>query len=424
MHGKERFHNAMFSTDLRPHNVALTITLALLFLIFLIMFITLTAPPAQGQTFNVIYSFTGGSDGAYPHSGLTRDARGNLYGTDGWLGDSYGTVYQLIHNASGWHFNALYAFSGPPGTRVVFGPGGSLYGASFDGGNGYGTVFSIIPPPDVRENHWIGSVLYSFTYSDGAYPTGPPVFDQAGNIYGGTQRGGSYGSGAVYKLTRSGNTWNESVLYSFTGGDDGLNPVAVTFQAGDLYGTTNRAGTYGDGTVFQLTPSGSGWTENTLYAFPGGSGGGFPASGVIFDSAGNMYGSSASDGSYGSYGPGSVWEVMPSGGSWTFSTLYNFSAPGCGSSNGPTNAPLTMDQAGNLYGTTVADGAYCAGTVFKLSPPSGGGQWTYTYLHDFTAGSDGGYPWSNVIIGPNGNLYGTATSGGANGYGVVWEITP
>ena len=401
MHSEARFSNVMFGASLRPRNPALALMLARFLLLFFFVFLTLTAPAAQGQNYNVIYNFNGGPDG-----------------------DSHGTVYQLIHNASGWHFNSLYAFSGPPGSRVVFGPDGALYGDSFGGGNGYGTVFSLIPPPTVRENHWIATVLYAFTYSDGAYPTGAPAFDQAGNIYGGTQRGGSNGSGAVYKLTRSGNSWNESVLYSFTGGDDGLNPTAVTFEAGDLYGTTNRAGIYGDGTVFQLTPSGSGWAENTLYAFPGGNNGGSPASGVIFDGAGNMYGSSSTDGAYGSYGPGTVWEMMPPGGSWTFRTLYPFSAPGCYSPQGPLNAPLTMDQAGNLYGTTNADGAYCAGTVFKLSPPSRVGRWTYTSLHDFTGGSDGGYPWGNVIIDANGNLYGTATAGGANGYGVVWEITP
>jgi uncharacterized repeat protein (TIGR03803 family) len=140
-----------------------------------------------------------------------------------------------------------------------------------------------------------------------------------------------------------------------------------------------------------------------------------------------MYGSTFNNGD-GGYGPGTVWELMPSGGGWTFSTLYNFSAPGCSSPQGPTNAPLTMDPAGNLYGTTYADGANCYGSIFRLSPPSGGGQWTYTSLHDFTGGTDGGNPVSKVIIDASGNLYGTARCGGSancsNGSGVVWEITP
>jgi uncharacterized repeat protein (TIGR03803 family) len=134
-----------------------------------------------------------------------------------------------------------------------------------------------------------------------------------------------------------------------------------------------------------------------------------------------MYGSTSDYGND-AYGPGTVWELMPSGGSWMFSALYGFAAPRCSSPQGPVNAPLTMDQAGNLYGTTSGDGAHCYGSVFKLSPYGGG--WTYTSLHDFTGGSDGGSPESNVVIDPHGNLYGTAFGGGGNGAGVIWEITP
>ncbi len=275
---------------------------------------------------------------------------------------------------------------------------------------------------------------YSFTGGgDGAYPAfGDLVFDHAGNIYGAAE-GGIGIPGTVFELTRTGNSWSFSLLYSFTHAGDGFEPSGVTLQAGDLYGTTFEGGPgeLADGTVFQLTPSGSGWAENTLYTFQVGFGdGGNPYSQVTFDGAGNMYGSTSGI-NRGFHYPGTVWELMPSGGSWTFSMLYDFSVglpPHC-SGAGPVYSPLTMDQAGNLYGTTYGDGAYCAGNVFKLSP-AGGGQWTYTSLHDFTGGSDGGLPESNVLIDANGNLYGTAYSGGdladcvGGGCGVVWEITP
>jgi uncharacterized repeat protein (TIGR03803 family) len=193
---------------------------------------------AQAQMFQVLHSFTGGFDGAFPSAGLTMDATGKLYGTTTYGGGSdYGTAYQLIHNASGWHFNLLYSFSGSDGAgpyaRVLFGSDGVLYGTTGGGGaSGHGTVFSLIPPPvpprSIQENHWTETVLYSFMGgSDGRLPIGDIAFDHAGNIYGAAEIGGSNGFGAVFKLTRSGNTWSESVLYSFTDGNDGACPTAL-----------------------------------------------------------------------------------------------------------------------------------------------------------------------------------------------------
>ena len=423
MHREARFPNVIFDARLRPRNAAFALMLTLFLLLFFLVFLTFTASPAQGQNFNVIYNFTGGADGLWP-GGLTIDAHGNLYGTANGGEFGHGTVYRLTHNTSGWHLDPLYAFSGRDGwaplSRVLFGPGGALYGTSWAGGdNRSGNVFSLIPPRTAREKHWFETVLYNFMGgSDGDTPLGDPIFDQEGNIYGVTYAGG-YGYGIVFELSRNG--WNESVIYRFTGGNDGARPNGVTLQAGNLYGTTIWGGGFGYGTVFKLTSSGSGWAENTLYSFQGGHDGGYSRSGVIFDSVGNMYGSTSDDAG-GAYGPGTIWELMPSGSSWTFSTLYNFTAPGCAQPEGPV-APLTMDQAGNLYGTTYGNGAYCYGSVFKLSP-SKGGQWTYTSLHDFTGGSDGASPGGNVIIDASGNLYGTAYIGGANGLGVVWETTP
>lgn len=393
---------------------------------------------AQAQTYTVVHNFTGGQDGASPRAGLTPDAAGNLYGTTYSGGSGYGTAYELTHNGSGWSFNLLYSFGGGndgagPFARVNIGPNGGLYGTTRSGGggtgcnrydyDGCGTVFSLQPPPNAYPPaSWTDTVLYRFSGgSDGAHPAaGDLIFDQAGSIYGDTYQGGSSGCGAVFKLTRSGSSWTEGVLYAFTGGIDGCFAHAVTFdQLGNLYGTGWIGGTHSLGTVFELTPSGPPWTENTLYSFQGGTDGQVPVAGVIFDGSGNMYGSTSQAGQGGG---GTVFELTPSGGGWTFSTLHGFSG-----SNGP-EATLVMDRGGSLYGTTNGDGLYGYGSAFKLTP-SGGGTWTYTSLHDFTGGSDGANPFSNLVFDASGNLYGTASAGGtgsacSGGCGVVFEITP
>jgi uncharacterized repeat protein (TIGR03803 family) len=211
----------------------------------------------------------------------------------------------------------------------------------------------------------------------------------------------------VFKLTHSGGSWTESVLYRFTGGNDGGNPYSgVIFDnAGDLYGTCYLGGGAGSlGTVYELTPSG--WTERTLTDFSGGSGS--PIGGLTFDAQSNLYGTG--------FVGGTVFELMPSGGNWIFSLIYSFDG-----FDGPFGSP-TVDATGSLYGANATGGAYDLGFVFKLTPSNGG--WTFTDLYDFTGGNDGGFPVSNVILDGHGNLYGTTFLGGTGGGGVVWEITP
>ena len=357
-------------------------------------------PEAQAQTFSAIYSFTGGSDGGIPLDGLMIDEAGNLYGTGSYGGPGgYGVVFKV--NPRGKE-TVLHGFTGgtdgaKPEASLVMDATGNLYGTTAAGGaSGAGTVFKVT-------RYGKEKVLYSFTGTiDGANPEAALVMDKAGSLYGTTTAGGSAGNGTVFELVppkKQGRKWREKVLYSFGSGTDGAVPVAgVTLVSGNLYGTTSAGGTYGYGTVFQLKPSKSGWTENALYNFQGGNDGDVPYAGLIVDQSANLYGAATGGGTGAG---GTIFELSPSNGGWTFTVLYN--VPGW-----PLSGPfrdLMMDATGNLYGTTHCDGAYQAGTVYKLTPS--GGTWTYTSLYVFTGSSDGLFSYSNLVLDKQGNLYGT-----------------
>jgi len=230
----------------------------------------------------------------------------------------------------------------------------------------------------------------------------------------------------VYQLSRSGETWIKDVLYDFRGassGDGAYPDHNVVFDsAGNLYGTTSlggiHGGEYGGGTVFLLMPSGSAWIESVIASFPppDSEAGQYLQAGLIIDQAGNLYGAT-SEGRDGN-GSGSVFELSPSSNGWQLSVLYVFRERCCG---GPI-ANLVMDGSGNLYGVTYGAGVYGWGNVFKLT--RSGDTWTYTDLHDFTAGNDGASPSGDLTIDTNGNLYGTTQLGGLYGLGVVWRIAP
>lgn len=399
----------------------------------LLLTLTILAPSAQAQTYTVIHSFSG-LDGANPRAGLTIDGAGNLYGITNGGGAGYGMVFKVTEKNSAWLLNPLYKFTGGSDgagsrSRVTFGRDGRLYGATIGGGvgcggTGCGTVFALQPLPTACKTalcYWSKTPLYTFTGgTDGALPYADLTFDQAGNIYGGAYRGGN-GVGVIYELSRS-QDWAESVLYAFTGGNDGNSPLGgVIFDGvGNLYGTTVFGGPSQDGVVFQLTHSGSGWTENTLYSFQGGLDGSLPVAGVILDTPGNLYGASQQGGS----GGGGVVFELPNN-VWNFTGLNSLSGNGeCG-----PQASLVMDQAGNLYGTTYCDGMFGFGSVFELTP-SDGGQWMYHSLYNFMGGQDGANSWSTLVFDRNGNIYGTAENGGIfntacpGGCGVVFKITP
>jgi uncharacterized repeat protein (TIGR03803 family) len=375
--------------------------------------------PAQAQTETVLYNFTGGSDGGNPRSSLIFDAAGNLYGTTN---------------------------------------GGGVFGA--------GTVFELSPN---GSGGWSETVLYSFTGgADGSNPYSNMIFDSVGNLYGTTYEGGANGLGVVFELSPVGTSWTETVLYTFTGGTDGADPRSGVIMdlAGNLYGTTCGTQPYYWGTVFELTPSGGGWTERTIYApeFAG-------CAGLTMDAAGDIFGTTLT----------TVFELSANGnGGWNPTVLHTFCSKndGCDACGTPV-----FDQAGNLYGTTEAGGAPGWGTVYKLSyietgkkkkgewkekyyalseeefGPIGGvvlqeGGWDgYTATYGTSAmggnyetgdvfllvpigqssvhislwnfkGNDGLHPYGSLILDSAGNLYGTTADGGSSGAGVVFEVNP
>ena len=296
-------------------------------------------------------------------------------------------------------------------------------------------------------------VLYSFARSSdgGQNPVAGLIFDKAGNLYGTTEYGGSgtctasvaNGCGTVFELSpQSGGGWTQTVLYSFqNNGQDGVNPRAglVIDNAGNLYGTTYQGGggncTYGCGNVFELSPqSGGGWAETVLHTFQAaGVDGAAPLGGLIFDSAGNLYGTTYGGGD-GSPGGGTVFELSPqSGGLWAEKILFNFA--GVPSGSGPSGN-LVFDAEGNLYGATESGGNYdCyygvgCGVAFRLEPRLYG-SWAEKVLHQFgvTAG-DGEYPNGSLILDASGNLYGTTYEGGSgncdieNDCGIIFKISP
>jgi len=388
----------------------------------------LLVPATQAQNLQVLHAFTGGSDGAYPESALTLDRAGNLYGTT--YGRTYGNVYELMQRNSNWIFKPLYDFQAEndgqnPEAPVVFGPDGTLYGTTPYGGNtcfeAYcGTAYNLRPSPRSCGNalcSWNEIAVYWFggnQLHDGYRPeTGPLIFDSAGNIYGTTADGGLNGDGTVFQLFRTQNGWGENIIDNLVGnGAPGHPQAGVTFDsAGNLYGTA-EGGSYG--VVYGLIRTGQGWNEETIYAFQGGNDGAYPAAGLIFDAAGNAYGTTAG----GSGQPGTVFQLSPQGdGTWRETVLHVFTVDSIG-----PKANLAMDAAGNLYGSTQGlGGGDQFGMVFKLSLVNG--SWTFSDVYHFTNGAEGAYPVGGVSVDSAGNLFGTCVNGGANNYGTVWEIT-
>lgn len=270
-------------------------------------------------------------------------------------------------------------------------------------------------------------VIYSFAGADGSSPTSNLLRDFNGNLYGTTSSGGSQGAGTVFELSPNGGDWTEQTLYTFQGGSDGSDPSSglIADSAGNLYGETAGGGSQSNGTIYELSPSGSNWTKTTLYSFVDASTGMFPNGGLLFDSNGNLYGTTAQGGV--PLALGTVFQLTPDGhGNWTEKVIFEF---GNGHDGGMPLAGLVADSQGNLFGTTFA-GYGVAGAVYELIPRQNG-KWRRKVLHGFKGGKDGEFPSGNLVLDASGNVYGTAQEGGAQqsgscpfgGCGTVFKLT-
>jgi uncharacterized repeat protein (TIGR03803 family) len=355
--------------------------------LFVLGIMLATAGVSFAATENILYSFDSLARGSQPNGALTADSAGNLYG-------------------------------------------GTFYGGS----NGDGLVFKLAPN---SSGGWAETVLYNFGPSPHpSAPSGPFIFDAAGNLYGTSAMGGKDGLGTVFELSPNADgSWTEHTLYAFAGKTDGSVPNGglVFDQAGNLYGTTSNGGGLGRnlcidegcGVVFKLTPgSGGKWTESAIFAFDGEGDGSMPVGGLVIDAAGNLYGATTHGGQGTGEGDGVVFELTASSGGWIETVLHTFTGPdGANPSGG-----LVFDGSGNLYGGASAGGigtgcrGVPCGAIYELTPS--GNSWNESVIYSFQGGNDGQEPSGNLAIDQSGNLYGTTYIGGTPSLGTVFKLTP
>jgi uncharacterized repeat protein (TIGR03803 family) len=329
----------------------------------------------DGWVHTALYSFTGSADGGEPYKGVTLDREGNLYGTavtggSGSCEGGCGVAYKLTNSGGTWTQTVIHAFTG---------------------------------------------------VDDGSGPGARVTVDQAGNVYGMAPTGGANGLGTIYKIHQGQDgTWVLKVIHTFTGGADGSTGSAgrMILRHGHLYGAATTGGTYGSGVVFELTPTQVGeWDFKTLYSFRGQPDGSFPYGALLFDASGNIYGTTY----YGGANDiGAVYQLAPRGnGEWKERVLYGFQG---GTDGNSPISNLVFDRAGNLYGTT-SEGGLGTGTIFKLSPV-GGGQWMETVVHMFEGPPDGSFSYNGLVVDRLGNFYGATVHGGVDDDGSIYKFTP
>ncbi len=344
------------------------------------------SPTPNGWVHTVLYSFTGGADGGEPYKGVTLDREGNLYGTavtggSGSCEGGCGVAYKLTNSGGTWTQTVIHAFTG--------GDDGSGPGAR--GGD------------------------------DGSGPGARLTVDRSGNVYGMAPTAGAYGLGTIYKIhqVQSG-AWTLKVIHAFTGGADGSSGSAgrMILRNGHLYGAATTGGTYRSGVVFELTPRGGGeWDFKTIYSFRGQPDGSFPYGALLFDASGNIYGTTYYGGAN---NIGAVYKLSRrSVGEWNENVIYSFQD---GTDGNSPISNLVFDGAGNLYGTT-SEGGLGSGTIFQLSPV-GGGQWTETVVHLFQGPPDGAFAYNGMVVDRFGNFYGATVHGGDNDDGSIYKFAP
>ena len=359
-----------------------------------------SGPPPSGNlaTLASVNGASSGTNGGYPN-GVTLDSQGNLYGTTVNGGaDGDGTVFELAKGSSA--VTTVASFDGTNGAQPVAGvtldAHGNLYGTTPYGGpgglyDGAGTVWEIAKGSDTI------TTLGSFNGTNGIRPMGGVAFDAQDNLYGTTEYGGSDSSGTVWEIVKGSNAI--TTLASLNG-TNGFPNAGVTLDAqGNIYGT-------GYESVWELAKGSS--TVTALFSHISGAYGG-----VTLDAQGNLYGTTIGGG-LGHVGYGSVWELSElADGSYSITTRFfnrtNGAAPVAG---------VILDALGDLYGTTSEGGASGDGTLWEILHGSN----TITTLVSFN-GTNGTGPVGRVTLDGAGNLYGATGSGGAYGFGTVWEFT-
>ena len=364
-----------------------------------VLVVAITLPSANAQTFKVLHEFNGQSDGALPEGALLQDAAGNFFGTTfagGAIGE--GTVYKIDSRGAEsvlFSFDAFVSGSSPA-SALIQDQSGNLIGTADGGPGGAGIIYKISQQGDQR-------LLFSFqggTGRNARVPSGGPIADKGGNIFGTTLFGGNgpcqFGCGSVYRLDTAGTL---RVLHNFNGTSDGSKPAGplVRDTAGNLFGVAKSGGNLncaefpqiGCGTVFKLSKG----VLTVLHTFQGGADGATPQAGLLLDAAGNLFGAAAAGGNGEN---GLIFKISSTG---TYTVLHRFT----GRDGKNPNGSLVADAAGNLFGTAQGGGTNALGTVFEMSPA---GQ--VTVLHAFTGGLDGAFPSAGLIRDSAGTLTGTA----------------
>jgi uncharacterized repeat protein (TIGR03803 family) len=310
---------------------------------------------------------------------------------------------------------------------------GNLYGTAVTGGSGSceggcGVAYKLTNDGGT----WTQTVIHAFSGGDdGSGPGARLTVDENGDVYGMAPTAGANGFGTIYKIhPMNGGTWDFQVIHTFTGGADGSTGSAgrMIVRDGHLFGAATTGGSHESGVVFQLTPTDMGeWHFKTIYSFRGAPDGVFPYGALLFDAAGNIYGTTYYGGVNGvgavyklsrfeSKGPGADLRPVE----WHETVLYSFQDDGVDGNSPISN--LVFDSAGNLYGTT-SEGGLGSGTIFELSPV-GNGQWTETVVHPFAGPPDGAFSYNGMVVDQLGNFYGATVHGGDNNDGSIYKFTP
>ena len=391
----------------------------------------------------VLYSFQGGNDGQFPRAGLVADNAGNFFGTTEFGGtgpcvndglSGCGTVFELSPNGhSGWVETVLYSFQGQtdgqwPLSALVIDAAGNIYGTSQIGGGtndqcppSCGSAFELSP----GSQGWTLRVLHAFKGgADGGVLLGGLAADSAGTLYGTTYLGGHSDNGTLFQLSLESGRWKLTTLHRFANcvpGSDGGNPNGSPLFSmdGNIYGTTECGGKYGGGTIYRFSQANGKWKGEIIHSFGGSNGDrGVQLGDLSQDKAGNLYGIGGGFNGGFNY----AYRMSLVNGKWKRKNIHRFSR---GQGDGVPNPYLTLDAAGNIYGTAGGAPELPFGKVYMLTPSG-----NETVLYKFKGEPDGQYPASKLLLDQKDNLWGTTTSGGtgtncggAQGCGTVFQIT-